>query len=93
VASGIIGGVWAPVWRCCIVWNSGAINDDAVIGASLAKILRSVRPMISVNQALISDPAKGVKGLTGKMMLAEAMKNFHDTPCRSPAASADGCDH
>lgn len=53
-------------------------GDDAAIAASLAQMLRAARAVISSDQALINDPAKGDKGVTGQVVLAQALKIYHD---------------
>ena len=95
--------VCAGVVLLLLLGAQAPANDDAAIAASLAQMLRSARTVISANQALINDPEKGDKGLTGKVVLAQAVKNYHDFhrfrstrhrskfACWPPAASADGC--
>jgi hypothetical protein len=51
-------------------------DSDAAVSASLAQMLRSARAVISANQALINDPDKGDKGLTGQVVLAQAIKLY-----------------
>jgi hypothetical protein len=51
-------------------------DGDAAIAASLAQMLRSARAVISANQTLINDPEKGDKGLTGQVVLAQAIKLY-----------------
>jgi len=46
------------------------------IALSLAKLLQAGRSVISSNQKLINDPAKGDKGLTGDVVLAAAVENY-----------------
>jgi Protein of unknown function (DUF3365) len=53
-----------------------ATDDDPAIAKTLADMLRASRTVISNNQARINDPNLGDKGLTGQVVLAEAMKNF-----------------
>ena len=68
-------------------------NDDAAIAASLAQMLRSARTVISANQVLINDPEKGDKGLTGKVVLAQSIKNYqrlHQVPTRPPSTQIHG---
>lgn len=59
-------------------------SDDAAIAASLAQMLRAARAVVSANQALINDPAKGDKGLTGKFILAEALKAYPEAASIGP---------
>lgn len=53
-------------------------GDDAAIAASLAQMLRASRTVISANQALINDPDKGDKGLTGQVVLAKSLAIYQD---------------
>ena len=48
----------------------GSESDEVEIAVSLAKLLQAGRSVISSNQALINDPSKGDKGLTGNVVLA-----------------------
>jgi len=61
-------------------------GDDATIAASLAQMLRAARTVISSNQALINDPEKGDKGLTGKVVLAESLKSYREATGTDPMA-------
>ncbi len=47
---------------------------------SLAQMLRAARTVISSNQALINDPDKGDKGLTGQVVLAKALTIYRRLP-------------
>lgn len=51
-------------------------SEDVAIALSLAKMLQAGRQVISSNQALINDPARGDKGLTGDVVLAAAIENY-----------------
>jgi Protein of unknown function (DUF3365) len=51
-------------------------QEDLAIALSLAKLLQSGRTVISRNQDLINDPAKGDKGLSGDVVLAETIENY-----------------
>lgn len=53
-----------------------ADQDEVEIALSLAKLLQSGRAVISANQDLINDPTKGDKGLSGDVVLAEAIQNY-----------------
>ena len=61
-------------------------SDDAAIAASLAQMLRAARSVVSANQALINDPDKGDKGLTGKFVLAEALKAYPEAASIDPSS-------
>ena len=49
------------------------------IGNHLAAVLRAGRSVVSNNQDLISDPAKGDKGLSGEKFRALVIENFQKT--------------
>lgn len=59
------------LWRPAI-----AASDDPAIAESLSQMLRSARTVISENQAHIDDPTLGDKGLSGKVVLDMAIKNY-----------------
>jgi len=54
----------------------GSEPNDVEIAVSLAKLLQAGRSVISSNQALINDPSKGDKGLTGDVVLAAAIEKY-----------------
>jgi hypothetical protein len=51
-------------------------SEEVTIALSLAKMLQSGRQVISGNQALINDPDRGDKGLSGDVVLAAAIENY-----------------
>ena len=51
-------------------------SEEVQIALSLAKMLQSGRTVISSNQALINDPERGDKGLTGDVVLAATTENY-----------------
>ena len=51
-------------------------DDDAAIATSLADMLRAGRQVISNNQGLINDPNLGDKGLTGQVVLQQAVEIY-----------------
>jgi hypothetical protein len=51
-------------------------SEEVAIALSLAKMLQAGREVISKNQALINDPNRGDKGLTGDVVLAAAVENY-----------------
>ncbi len=59
-------------------------DADPAIAASLAQMLRAARAVISANQALINDPDKGDKGLTGQVVLAQAVKIYQTATNTDP---------
>jgi len=58
---------------------------DEILAARLAEFLRSARTVISENQKLINDPAKGDKGLTGERILADATAIYEKQTGENPA--------
>jgi hypothetical protein len=59
-------------------------GDDVAIAISLAQMLRAARTVISSNQALINDPDKGDKGLTGQVVLAKTLTIYRDASGTDP---------
>lgn len=53
-------------------------DEDEDTALAVAGYFRAARKVISDNQALINDPDKGDKGLTGDAVVAAADKNFKD---------------
>jgi hypothetical protein len=53
-----------------------APDDDAAIATSLADMLRAGRQVISNNQSLINDPNIGDKGLSGQVVLQQAIEIY-----------------
>jgi hypothetical protein len=51
-------------------------SEEVAIALSLAKMIQAGREVISSNQALINDPNRGDKGLTGDVVLAAAIENY-----------------
>lgn len=51
-------------------------QEDLRIAQSLANMLQSARAVISAHQAEINDPAKGDKGLSGRVVLDQALANY-----------------
>jgi len=60
-------------------------DDDANIAKNLADMLRAARQVISSNQARINDPNLGDKGLTGQVVLQQAVEIFKKTTGTDPA--------
>jgi hypothetical protein len=55
---------------------TGAERTDKEVASSLADLLRAARGVISANQDLINDPSVADKGLTGEVVLAEALRRY-----------------
>ena len=51
-------------------------DDDAAIAKSLADMLRAARQVISSNQSRINDPNLGDKGLSGQVVLQQAVEIY-----------------
>jgi uncharacterized protein DUF3365 len=62
-----------------------APDDDAAIAKSLADMLRAGRQVISSNQGLINDPDIGDKGLTGHVVLQQAVEIYKKATGIDPA--------
>jgi Protein of unknown function (DUF3365) len=60
-------------------------DDDADIAKSLADMLRAARQVISNNQALINDPNLGDKGLSGQVVLQQAVEIYKKATGTDPA--------
>ena len=60
--------------------------DDANIAKNLADMLRAARQVISNNQSRINDPNLGDKGLTGQVVLQQAVEIFKKTTRTDPAS-------
>jgi hypothetical protein len=61
-------------------------DDDAAIAKSLADMLRAARQVISNNQTRINDPNLGDKGLSGQVVLQQAVEIYKKTTGTDPAA-------
>ena len=60
-------------------------DDDADIAKSLADMLRAGRQVISSNQARINDPNLGDKGLSGQVVLQQAIEIYMKATGTDPA--------
>ena len=58
-----------------------------MIAQNLAEMLRDARTVISNNQDLINNPELGDKHLTGKVVLAEAVKSYQKATGTDPATT------
>ena len=63
-----------------------APDDDAAIATSLADMLRAGRQVISNNQSLINDPNLGDKGLSGQVVLQQAIEIYKKTTGMDPSS-------
>ena len=61
-------------------------DDDAAIATSLADMLRAGRQVISNNQSLINDPNIGDKGLSGQVVLQQAVEIYKKATGIDPLA-------
>jgi cytochrome c553 len=61
-------------------------DDDAAIAKSLADMLRAARQVISSNQTRINDPNLGDKGLSGQVVLQQAVEIYKKTTGTDPAS-------
>ena len=59
--------------------------EDAAIALSLAEMLRDARTIVSNNQTRINDPELGDKGLTGKVVLDQAVQLYKEHMNVDPA--------
>jgi Protein of unknown function (DUF3365) len=62
-----------------------AAEDDAAIAKSLADMLRAARQVISSNQTRINDPNIGDKGLSGSVVLQQALELYKKATGTDPA--------
>jgi archaellum component FlaG (FlaF/FlaG flagellin family) len=63
-----------------------ASDDDATIAKSLADMLRAARQVISNNQARINDPDLGDKGLSGHVVLEQAIEIYKKNTGTDPTS-------
>ena len=61
-------------------------EDEATIAKSLADMLRAARQVISSNQTRINDPNLGDKGLSGQVVLQQAVEIYKKTTGTDPAS-------
>jgi hypothetical protein len=64
----------------------GSDSDEIEISMSLAKLLQAGRSVISGSQALINDPSRGDKGLTGDVVLAATVARYTKATGVNPEA-------
>jgi hypothetical protein len=66
-------------------WSAQAAgNGDVEVALSLSNMLRAARGVIASRQPLINDPNIGDKGLSGEVVLAEAVKNYREVTQSDP---------
>jgi hypothetical protein len=65
---------------------SAESEDDASVAKSLADMLRAARQVISNNQARINDPNVGDKGLSGRVVLEQAIEIYKKNTGTDPAS-------
>src|ERR1700704_3856759 len=70
----------------CIVPMQAEPADDANIAKNLADMLRAGRQVISSNQARINDPNLGDKGLSGQVVLQQAVEIYKKSTGTDPAS-------
>jgi len=68
-------------------------DEDAAIANSLATMLRSARQVISRSQERINDPNLGDKGLTGKVVLGQAVELYRQAGGTDVSALDPGSRH
>jgi Protein of unknown function (DUF3365) len=66
--------------------QSPAAAEDEEIALNLADLLQSARAVIAAKQELINDPSGGDKGLTGEVVLDEAVALFQNDSDLDPRA-------
>ncbi|MEM7021371.1 MAG: DUF3365 domain-containing protein [Pseudomonadota bacterium] len=64
--------------------SMGATDDDQEVALNLANLLRSGRAVIASYQELINDPSGEDKGLTGEIVLADAIARFREVTSLDP---------
>ena len=73
--------------------QSAMAQEDAVIAESLAEMLRDAREIISNSQPRINDPEFGDKGLSGKVVLDQAVELYKGHTKVDPATIAPASRH
>lgn len=84
----ISGGILAVMATIFLAYPAGSADqpsaEDVRIARSLATMLQSARAVVSAHQAEINDPAKGDKGLSGQVVLEQAIANYQKTTGTDP---------
>jgi hypothetical protein len=81
----VFGALLIGVFLSCVPLHAGS-DDDAAIAKSLADMLRAARQVISNNQARINDPNLGDKGLSGQVVLKQAVEIYKKATGTDPAS-------
>lgn len=74
----LVAVICGVIGRPAALGQSPTNQEDSIIAQSLAEMLRDARTIISDNQQRINDPELGDKGLSGKVVLADAVKLYED---------------
>src|ERR1700722_400273 len=82
----VFGIFLTAVFGLAAVPLSAGADDDAAIAKSLADMLRAARQVISNNQTRINDPSLGEKGLSGQVVLQQAVEIYKKTTGTDPAS-------
>src|ERR1700732_3554061 len=81
----VIGIFLTAVFGLSAAPLSAGADDDAATAKSLADMLRAARQVISNNQSRINDPNLGDKGLSGQVVLQQAVEIYKKTTGTDPA--------
>jgi hypothetical protein len=65
----------------------GGEDEEIATALSLAKLLQAGRAVISSNQGLINDPARGDKGLTADVVIAATIESYRKATGSDPLAT------
>ncbi len=65
-------------------------QENIALGNKLANMLRAGRSVVSANQALINDPAKGDKGFTGEKLVSDAEVLYLERSGEPPLSDTAG---
>jgi hypothetical protein len=82
VVAVLLGVLLGPVAQRVL----GSDTEDVEIAVNLARLLQAGRAVISSSQALINDPDRGDKGLTGDVVLAAAIEKYRKLTGVDPAS-------
>jgi len=83
------GGIALLMSTALVIMQGAARADEPSaenlrIAKNLATMLQSARAVVSAHQTEINDPTKGDKGLTGKVVLDEAIANYRKATGTDP---------
>ena len=92
---GLLSGIVLAASIGCsgLVATAATGTDNEQLALEMATLFRAARAVISANQALINDPDKGDKGLSGDHAVDLAKANYekavgHPLPAADPATAA-----